>query len=548
MEKTVKSESLFGTWTQLNRHGAPLLHWSNGSCLLIFLCVLLIYLSLPTANYYWDGIGYAYSIEHVQNSDLLHPNHLLYGPLGYAAWQTAQVLAPEARALRTLQTLSALFGAAAVAIFYLILISLFKSVYVATCLAFTLAFSGTWWKFATDADSYIPATFFLLLALLLASAETRPRPVWVGCAHAAAMLLHELAALFAPALLLALWYQAQQQDGGRRLLILRRYMVTASLITLVTYYAAYVREFNTYSLAGLLHWVTSYSSDVSFSFKFVANIVTSVVGHIKLFWGGRFSLVRSVWSPFLALTSLGFVISTVLTLWQERFLFWPAPAKEHRNTALVSIVWIGVYCTFLIFWLPHNTFYRLFYVPGVLLLVGTIVSASHERHYRLAPAVAMLFFWNLGFNIYPYAQPQFNGALMIAQELHRTWAPGTVVYWDVYASDNGTIQYFNPQVEWKPVGKRVTIDQLEDAMRAANANGKSVWFDLPALKRSAQTDPQVQAWLASNSVFASKREFRNGDHELGFVRVSPKGPDNAATAIENNQSLGGDQFQNLKNK
>jgi len=31
------------------------------------------------------------------------------------------------------------------------------------------------------------------------------------------------------------------------------------------------------------------------------------------------------------------------------------------RTTMMTLVWIGIYAAFLLVWLPHNTFYRLFY-------------------------------------------------------------------------------------------------------------------------------------------------------------------------------------------
>src|SRR5437773_8620878 len=171
--------------------------------------VLLMYLSLRTVNYYWDGISFAYDIEHADRSRLLHPNHLLYCPLGYAVWSQTNKVLPGVRALDVLQILNALFGSAAVAIFYRVLLSRFQSRYIAACLSLVLAFSATWWKFSTDANSYIPSVFFLLAALALTSWRSRFCPVWVGALHAVAMLLHELAIFFSPALILSLYYREQ---------------------------------------------------------------------------------------------------------------------------------------------------------------------------------------------------------------------------------------------------------------------------------------------------------------------------------------------------
>ncbi len=51
---------------------------------LLFLSVLLIYLVLPTSDYYWDGNSFAQNIEDSRklSPDLLHPHYLIYTPVG----------------------------------------------------------------------------------------------------------------------------------------------------------------------------------------------------------------------------------------------------------------------------------------------------------------------------------------------------------------------------------------------------------------------------------------------------------------------------------
>jgi hypothetical protein len=494
---------------------------------IIFLAVLSVYVSLRTMNYYWDGIGISYDIEHAdaKSLSLFHQNHLLYGPLGEAAWRAAVRIVPGARSLDTLQVLNAIFGAAAVAVFFRALLSTFRSTYVALCLALGLAFSATWWKFSTDADSYIPSAFFVIVALFAALPGKRARPVMLGCIHAFGMLLHQLAALFAPVLILALWHQQAKQTRPRRVAGIARYAFTAAAITISFYSAAFAAISPTFSFPEVLRWVTSYSNDVSFSFTLGKNLVTSVAGNMKLFLGGRLPLIWTVWNPRTALTAAALIGLTAVLLMRLRTsdtLKIDDPASYAARAGLVrmSILWVGIYCAFLLVWLPHNTFYRLFYLPALLLLAGTFLASTPERRFRLACAVAVMFLWNLGFHIYPYAQAQSNGALQMARTMQNIWPAGTFVYWDVHAADNRTIQYFNTSVRWKELWDRAWISDIQQTVDQANAQRKSLWFDLRALERFAATDPEFQAWLAGRCRLGPRQEFNNSDHKTAFVELA----------------------------
>jgi len=488
--------------------------------LVIFPAVLLIYVSLRTNNYYWDGIAYAYDIEHADSRPLLHQNHLLYGPLGYILWRAVRLVFADVRALTVLQVFSAFCGAAAVAIFCRALLALFHNAYLAVCLALALSFSATWWKFSTDANSYIPSALLMLTGVLLTTSR-RARPVWLGSTHAAAMLVHQLAVFFTPFIMLGIWYQQSRHGHRRQVRGVVQYAATAATLTVLTYYAAFVYEFHQYKLSGLLRWVTSYSQDAAFSLNIGKNVVTSLIGHVRLFLGGRLPLVLAVWNPFIAFTAAAFVALASLFVLRIRREPRLTLSNQYRPIAWLALVWIGTYSSFLLFWSPHNTFYRIFYTPGLLLLAGALMAGTHQRQYGLAIAVAMLFFWNLGFDIYPYSKPELNRTLAIAQALQKVWPSRAVVYWDVYAADNRTVQYFNPNLEWKPLWGRAWVGDLQETMERTYAKKQTLWFDLNALRSFRQKDPEFNSWLTTNCRTGVEHEFVNGDHKIGFVQLMP---------------------------
>jgi len=152
---------------------------------------------------------------------------------------------------------------------------------------------------------------------------------------------------------------------------------------------------------------------------------------------------------------------------------------------------------------------------------GALLAGTQQRQYRLALGVAVLFFWNLGFHIYPYAQRQSNGALKIAEALQKIWPAGAVVYWNVHASDNRTIQYFNPDVQWKPLWDHAVISEVQQTLEVAYPIGKSVWFDINAIRQFAQNDPEFRTWLVTKCRLGASHEFVNGNHSTGFVELLP---------------------------
>lgn len=500
--------------------------------LLVFTVTLVVYLSLPTRIYYGDGIGFADDIEsaHSDPSLLFQANHLLYDSVGYAVWTVVHVIYPHARALNVLQIIDSFFGAASAALLCRILFDLFESPYVAVWLSFGFAFSATWWKFSTDADSYTASTFFLIVSLLLLLPSRKSKPTTLALSHTAAMLLHQLALLFFPACLIGLWYQTRDYRLKKRLAILGQYAILASFMTIAAYVFAFHFSQGSLDLNRMVRWVSSHSYNSAFSFEIGRNLVTSVAGNVKLFMGGRMRFIRETWGLFIAfsaLAALGFSAVLILRLKQSGMPALRWPDVKYVPIIRICVVWITVYVVFLVVWLPQNTFYRLFYLPALLVLAGTFIASSKtQSHSVLALAVGFLFCVNLSSSIYPAAQPSLNHTEQFAKSMQDVWKPGTTVYGNVYADENLTIKYFNPQVTWKKLWNRAPLEDLDPTLHHLNASGKTLWFDLAALEKLSSEDPLFSDWLKLNCRLGEKRQIMNAENIVGFVQLVPLNPEN----------------------
>src|SRR5919106_471286 len=136
-------------------------------------CVLLL-----TKNYYWDGIFFAHTIENAPrlNASLVHPSHLLDMVLQYVIYRAVLLTGLQPRALTVMQVSNCIFAAVAACVFFKICLESFKSLYVSLVSTALFAFSATWWKFSTDANSYILAVMLLLLSFYLALPQRKPGP------------------------------------------------------------------------------------------------------------------------------------------------------------------------------------------------------------------------------------------------------------------------------------------------------------------------------------------------------------------------------------
>ena len=112
---------------------------------------------------------------------LFHPNHLLYSALGYWLYSAALACGFSMRALSVLQIFNTVVSAAAGFVVFVLAKRITSSSSIALFCWLLFAFGATWWKFSTDADSYILSVFFLILTILFVL-EIRPASSPPHCA------------------------------------------------------------------------------------------------------------------------------------------------------------------------------------------------------------------------------------------------------------------------------------------------------------------------------------------------------------------------------
>jgi hypothetical protein len=185
----------------------------------------------------------------------------------------------------------------------------------------------------------------------------------------------------------------------------------------------------------------------------------------------------------------------------------------------MAVVWFVSYAVFLFFWLPWNTFYKLFCLPAIILIVALALTGYEgPRRYRLALLVAAMALANLAFYIFPYSRPDYNQALRFAHRMGEVWSDRTVVYYSDFIVDDWYIRYFNPRTTWKQIDPvNGVADFGQDADRELAA-GREVWVDGPTAAVLAQRWPGVVAH------FDAAQEDAFPKHPIRFYRWSGKGP------------------------
>jgi hypothetical protein len=515
------------------------------SLFLFPLLVFAVYAALPTRDFYWDALIYSQFVEDSPRfgAHLLHPNHLFYNALGYLAFHAAQNLGFETRAIYVLQLLTIVFSALSALVFFKILEHSFRrSAYLSLSLAALFAFGAAWWRFSTDADVYPISVFFLLVSFYFLLPGKRPRPFLIAITHSFAMFFHELAVLFFPVAVLGLIFQTASLARRKQISAVLQYAFAAFLLTFGTYCLSFYLVAGAFDTKAFFAWMTSFAPDSEISWNAWRSLTLTLRGHRQMFFDGSSRLFdRNVLTVFLlvvfAAATLFFAFAFLKNLKEVKI--WRRAVAERKiyrePLFLLALAWIIPYLLFLFFFIPQNTFYRLFYFPAVILLIALILapfensdSGGRKRRWRLASLVAALCLYNFLFYIYPNARVRENTPLALAFEAKRAWSEKkTIVFhepnaaaFDLLDTNNRLVKYFNPAAGWKPLNF-TTLEEFEREIRAIETGGGAVWLDASAADRLA-ANPQTAEWLANNSRPA--RELSLPAHRMKYVQITLGSP------------------------
>jgi hypothetical protein len=499
------------------------------------LAILLVYLCFPTRQYFFDGVDFAWTIENAPALDasLIHPNHLFYEGFGYLIYKAVRGAGIEARALTVLQVTNSILGALCALVLFRTLRLSLRSLYLAGALTLLFAFSATWWKFATDADAYIPSVLFILASFHLITPAGKSRPFRLALLFSLAMCFHQLAVIFFPVLALGVYLQTSERPLKEGLPEVLKFGAASFVLTFGTYYYFFYVATGSLNLHRLFRWMTSFSPDASFSFDAASNLSYTLRGFTRLFFGGRFNLLRGLFNPLtIALLALLAILAALLFILlirhakdlRPRWKRASASLRGERRLLLLCAVWVLSYTAFLFVWLPQHTFYRLFYLPALIQLAGLLMAGGERRvpparTYALSLAVAVMGLSNFLFLIFPYAHVQKYPPLAMALEMNQVWPRGTVVYYALTNADASLFRYFNPPTLWKEFDVRRT-GELESELRNIYSMGRTAWLEVTAIEQLLSTTEGAD-WLKAHALEPSRRELVDRAYKIKFVQVVP---------------------------
>nr|MBA2732965.1 hypothetical protein [Acidobacteriota bacterium] len=441
----------------------------------------------------------------------------------------------QVRAIEVLQVLNCFIGALCAYVLFRILLVCLKSVYLSVVLTLLFAFSQTWWKFSTDADSYIASVFFLLVSFYLILPNRKPQPFLLALAHALSMFFHQLAILFFPVIVLGILLQTSSQPAKQRLAPVLKYSLTAFLITFPVFYYSFYLVTGSFAFKPFFQWITNFSPEHGFTFNLWDNLTYTLRGHSRLFAGGRISFLRDLKSPFMFVTAgISLILATffffkLIRYFREIKTGFHGALKDKGNfkaLRLLCIIWLALYLIFLFFFIPQNTFYRLFYLPAIIVLVGTFLAPyetarNHVRRYRAALFVALIATVNLTYSAYPYTQVRANPPLALALELNKAWPQGTIIYFAMWNSDNSLVRYFNPSTTWRQADR----ETFEKEIQGLQVGSGAVWMDTTMIDLY-QTTPEGRRLLEAHTIRRPEYELVNSKFRLQFYEIKLDSLDN----------------------
>lgn len=342
----------------------------------LFLGMLLLYLATLTDVHTFDALSYASGVDLKPWTEMFHPHHLAYGPLGILALKVAQAAGYEGRAAVPLQVVNAVAGALGVALFFTTVRRVTQRIDLALVAALLLGSAYAYWYYSIEIEVYTIATLFLLICLELVirqfGAPSRGRMLALGLVQGGAILFHQTNLLFCVPLVVGLLIPVRDTAGPAHLAPVRDrlkgwwiYALALGLCVALPYLFVGIVVSGFRSPDQFMAWMTEYARTG--------------------WWGGPITgkkwsdlgtgVAETLAQPGGAL--LWLLLAGLLLLHLRRIAAGPRPLLA------VLLSWLLIYGGFFLWWEPNNIEFWIASLPPALLLLA--LALRGER--RWAPGV-----------------------------------------------------------------------------------------------------------------------------------------------------------------
>ncbi len=515
----------------------------------ILLCFGLVYLGLPTYDYYFDGLTFAMAVEGVAAGGdpawLFHPHHLLYTPAAFGFYKFVSALGLQVRALLVMQIMSAGLALGALAYFYRLVRGLGFVPSAAAAGTVLLGSSYTFWRFGTQGDTTMPVVF-LLLSLVYCCSRLRYRSVSptnaaaIGALLGAATLIHQTGALFAPAAAYAVWRASAPK---RRMVNAAAFFGAAGALCLAAYLSI-AFSLGSGGLSGAKDWALGYFADdprtgyrVVYGSWEISDLAASArawaAGFVGV-WPGPAGAASMAWHAGAAAFLAAILFLAGRGTWRALL----APARRADNPAdrlaAALIIWTASHAAFFTWWKAGHVRFWLLALPAWLLLAlyglrsGKRPGRTSRRAWPALWTLAAASLLLVGSGPFRHeSNPGNNEFLAAAAKIEAAAATeGTVIISGTgrYAALKAYVPYFAQRkmlvLDWQFSDKRVPPERALNALArklAAMARAGPVYL------LSETMDPEIDAhFLVWHGIPGDRRRtFLAGLNPRPFAEIAP---------------------------
>jgi len=458
----------------------------------LFLCLLLLYLSLLSKSYLVDGLNFAKVVEDADPHAFyfFHPHHLLYAPICYLLYWSARMLGYSGRAVTVLQVFSSIMGALGVAVFFSFLRRLNIRHLIALISSLFLAFSYGYWYHSVNVSSTLPALALLMISLYLLVGLKRSvfSTSLISICQGLCILFHQIHVLSVVPFL------AFFLISGRKRSIAHYFLGLISCVA-VPYLTVGTIVLRLKSIGEFLHWTTQYlHSEPSYWEVKISILLTAVRSMGISLLGGHYLLLSDYRRVlFVAAATL---VSVFITFSLFRLLMhW----KELRRASsspvlLLSVVYAGVFS----FWCPG---YYSFWVIQLVPLFSLLSFLWNEQRQRAQMVLVAVLVIHFGLNLFGNVVPKHLATPGYVEFLYRvrdrTARDDLFIIRGLTRAKGRWVEYIDPNILYSLKRDYVTLPDMarnpEQAMgeierRVMGGLGVYLWWDLEA---SALEDPTL---------------------------------------------------------
>lgn len=322
---------------------------------------IALYILTLTEVHTYDALSYILDVDRKPWSELFHPHHLLYGPLGASIRALAAMLGWQGSVKIWLQVVNALAGATGVVLIFLLCRALTGVLVPSLAAALSVGLSYAYWYYAVEVEVYTLAAIALIASLwllaMIARAPTWQTAVWLGLVQALAVLGHQTNVLLTLPGLLTIWLAVPDRRHSFALTL--AYLLPLTMVVGGAYLWVAFGVSRMQSWGEVWVWLTGYARTG--------------------FWGGAINETKLVglgkgWSETLALTGGSMVGMAGLFL---LLIGWRGIACLPRPLLVGLLSWLMGYGLFFLWWEPDNIEFWIASLPPLAVLLSAALAARH---------------------------------------------------------------------------------------------------------------------------------------------------------------------------